>query len=205
MRILPAVLRVRGISPDLLTGLALVLGVAAAVSTFLGHPRLGALLFEVRFLVDCLDGKVARIRGAGSEFGAFFDRTADLVGVCLGYCALGYLAAATVPEFQQLALLPALLCVFAAAAELLLSSAKSRIGGPGTSRMQASAWGRWCSSRRLATRPWTVEAETIALFGVPLLVPGWAWVGLLIAVVFYSLASLHDLLLAGITLRRAAA
>lgn len=205
VRILPHLLRFRGITPDLLTGVALALGVGAALSAFLGHARLGALLFELRFLVDCLDGKVARARGTGSPFGAFFDRAADLIGVGLSYCALGYLVATTVPEFQRLTLLPALLCTFAAAAEFLLASAKSRAGRPGTSGLQASAWGRWCSSHRLATRPWTVEAETLALFLVPLFVPGWAWAGLLIAVVFYALASLHDLVLAGLTLRRVTA
>lgn len=205
MRILPHLLRFRSITPDLLTGVALALGVGAAVSAFLGHVRLGALLFELRFLVDCLDGKVARARGSGSPFGAFFDRAADLVGVGLSYCALGYLVATTAPEFQRLMLLPALLCTFAAAAEFLLAAAKSRAGRPGTSGFQASAWGRWCSAHRLATRPWTVEAETLALFLVPLLVPGWAWAGLLVAVVFYALASLHDLVLAGLTLRRVTA
>jgi phosphatidylglycerophosphate synthase len=203
VRLLPFLLRFRRLTPNILTSASLVVGVVSALCVLLGQVRLGAVLFELRFLVDCLDGKVARIRGNGSAFGAFFDRAADLVGVTLGYCALGCVAAAAVPAYAKLMLLPALMCAVAAAAEFMLIAAKARAGpGPGIG-VQASAWGRWCASRRLATRPWTVEAETLALFLVPVLVPGRAWVGLLIAVVFYAAATTHDLVLAGLTLRRA--
>ncbi|WP_305785155.1 CDP-alcohol phosphatidyltransferase family protein [Symbioplanes lichenis] len=200
VRLLPVLLRFRRVTPDVLTGVALLLGLGAAASTLTGHVRLGALLFEARFLVDCLDGKVARIRGTGTAFGAFFDRTADLVGVLLSYVALSVVAVRAVPGHQNLMLLPALLCAVAAAAEFLLKGAKAGAGGP-AGGLGDTAWGRWCSARRLATRPWTVEAETLALFAVPLLVPGLAWAGLLCAAVFYLIAAAHDVTLAGVILR----
>jgi len=66
----------RWITPNLLTGLATLLGLAAA-ACFLMQDRwwlvAGALLFHVSFIVDCMDGKIARLNGTGSLFGAWFD------------------------------------------------------------------------------------------------------------------------------------
>ena len=50
--------------------------------------QLGAVLFEVRFLVDCLDGKVARARGLTSARGAAFDLATDVVTITLAYSAI---------------------------------------------------------------------------------------------------------------------
>ena len=42
----------------------------------------GALLFLVGFVVDCMDGKIARLNGTGSMFGAWFDFIFDRLRVC---------------------------------------------------------------------------------------------------------------------------
>src|SRR4051812_7619286 len=63
----------RWITPNLLTGLATLLGVASA-ACFLAPNVLaggrgwlvaGAALFHLSFVVDCMDGKVARLNGTG--------------------------------------------------------------------------------------------------------------------------------------------
>jgi CDP-alcohol phosphatidyltransferase-like enzyme len=66
----------RWITPNRLTGLAMLLGLGAA-GCFARQSHLwlvaGALLFHVGFVVDCMDGKIARLNGTGSLFGAWVD------------------------------------------------------------------------------------------------------------------------------------
>jgi CDP-diacylglycerol--glycerol-3-phosphate 3-phosphatidyltransferase len=91
------------VSADVLTmtGLALT-GVASAffaASGGLGYAspallRLGGVIALVAAVFDMLDGRVARIRGRGTKFGAFLDSTMDrysdmLLYMGLGSCMLG--------------------------------------------------------------------------------------------------------------------
>jgi phosphatidylglycerophosphate synthase len=72
------------ITPNQLTVGALILGLAAgacfAVATW---PWLvaGALLYHLSFTLDCMDGKIARLKGTGSLFGAWLDYIFDRVRV----------------------------------------------------------------------------------------------------------------------------
>jgi len=79
----------RWITPNLLTGVATLLGLGAA-ACFAMQDRwwlvAGALLFHVSFVVDCMDGKIARLNGTGSMFGAWFDFMFDRLRVFI--CAL---------------------------------------------------------------------------------------------------------------------
>jgi phosphatidylglycerophosphate synthase len=79
----------RRITPNMLTLFATVLGLAAA-GCFAMQTRwwlvAGALLFHLSFIVDCMDGKIARLNGTGSIFGAWFDFVFDRIRVFV--CAL---------------------------------------------------------------------------------------------------------------------
>jgi len=79
----------RRITPNLLTGLAALLGVGSA-ACFLAQDRwwlvAGAAVFHLSFIVDCMDGKIARLNGTGSTFGAWFDFMFDRLRVFM--CAL---------------------------------------------------------------------------------------------------------------------
>jgi hypothetical protein len=48
----------------------------------------GALLFHASFVVDCMDGKIARLRGTGTLFGAWFDFMFDRLRVIACTAAL---------------------------------------------------------------------------------------------------------------------
>jgi len=65
--------------PNSLTALCLVLGFSSIVSTQLGNLEFAAWLIVWCGLLDTLDGAVARLLKATSNFGAEFDSMADLI------------------------------------------------------------------------------------------------------------------------------
>ena len=81
----------RWITPNLLSALAFVFGLGSA-ACFAMQDRwwlvAGALLFHLSLVVDCMDGKVARLNGTGTMFGVWFDFIFDRVRVALCTVAL---------------------------------------------------------------------------------------------------------------------
>lgn len=78
-------------TPNQLTVLALFLGLGAAVCFALGYRQfllLGAFLYYLSFLVDCMDGKLARLTGTESVFGAWVDYVTDRFRVLVCVVAL---------------------------------------------------------------------------------------------------------------------
>jgi phosphatidylglycerophosphate synthase len=91
VRLVRLVAPYRWITPNLLTWFATVVGLGAAVCFALGDRGwliAGALLFHASFVLDCMDGKVARLRGIGSLFGAWFDFMFDRLRVVACTAAL---------------------------------------------------------------------------------------------------------------------
>lgn len=68
-----------GVTPDVLTGLGLVMAVATAVTIASGHLLAGFFLLVGSALPDLFDGAVAKASGTSSIRGAFFDSVADRV------------------------------------------------------------------------------------------------------------------------------
>lgn len=79
------------LTPNQLTVVALFLGLGAAVCFAFGYWQLlilGALLYYVCFLVDCTDGKLARLTGSETLFGAWMDYVSDRFRVLVCVVAL---------------------------------------------------------------------------------------------------------------------
>ena len=77
------------ITPNQLTLAALLLGLVAAVCFFFGDwywLLAGAVLFHLSFVLDCMDGKIARLKGNGSVFGSWLDYVFDRIRVL--FCAV---------------------------------------------------------------------------------------------------------------------
>jgi phosphatidylglycerophosphate synthase len=75
------------ITPNRVTLAAFTLGLGAAGAFAQGSHGwliIGALLYHVSFIFDCVDGKLARVRGTGSVFGLWLDFIFDrlLVLIC---------------------------------------------------------------------------------------------------------------------------
>jgi phosphatidylglycerophosphate synthase len=97
----------RWITPNRLTFLAFVLGLgSAACFAQADYPWLvaGALLFHLSFVVDCMDGKIARLNGTGSVFGVWLDFIFDQLRVVICTIALSFGMYAATDEIIYLAL-----------------------------------------------------------------------------------------------------
>lgn len=76
----------RWVSPNVLTGVAFLFGLVAAGMFLLATPlwlTIGALVYFAGFVVDCMDGKIARLHGSGSVLGSWVDFILDRVRVVL--------------------------------------------------------------------------------------------------------------------------
>jgi hypothetical protein len=81
----------RWITPNRLTMAAFVVGLVAAGCFGQRWLVAGALLFHLSFVIDCMDGKVARLTGTGSVFGGWLDYVFDRLRVVA--CAVGLMGA----------------------------------------------------------------------------------------------------------------
>ncbi len=83
--------RLPGVTPNAITAAAGALGVAAAGLFYLATPATliaGALLYQFCFVLDCIDGKLARLTGRTSHYAAFYDLYLDQFRTMLAMAAL---------------------------------------------------------------------------------------------------------------------
>jgi phosphatidylglycerophosphate synthase len=83
-----------GVRPNQITLLRLMVGLGTGVWFLLAFPVAGCVGFALWYLLDCLDGKLARLTGKADPFGEWFDRTTDrlaiaFVLVCEGFFFVG--------------------------------------------------------------------------------------------------------------------
>jgi phosphatidylglycerophosphate synthase len=74
----------RWITPNVLTLIASIFGFGAAACFATGERWAlvaGGVLFHISFVVDCMDGKIARLNGTGTMFGQWLDFVLDRVRV----------------------------------------------------------------------------------------------------------------------------
>lgn len=172
VRVLPPIARVRAITPNRITALAFVVGVISVALFATGHLVAGAICYELRFFLDCLDGKLARVRNVSSAFGAAFDRLADSVTVPAAYAAIGWTLAERHAWSHTWVLGVALMAAMVTVCELSLEAVKTSSGHVDAPVVPARGVAAWMRRHRLTLRPWTVEAETVGLFLGPLVLSG---------------------------------
>jgi phosphatidylglycerophosphate synthase len=168
MRVLPLLVSMPALTPLRMTGFAAALG-AGSVALFLtGHLVLGAVLFELRFFVDCLDGKLARLRGTTSARGAFADLTADVVLVSGAIAGLGWYLVhhRGVPFELPTAVMFGSLVLFWLILYDLVHPVPGRAGVPPAAAPRGLDG--WLARHRLERLPRTIEVETGLLFLAPL-------------------------------------
>jgi phosphatidylglycerophosphate synthase len=189
--VLAVLARLSSVTPMRLTVLGAALGVAAVASFGTGLLILGAILFELRFFVDCLDGKLARVRGMTSQRGAFLDLTMDVVLISSAMGALGWhlsRAPARIPLELSAACTVGCLILF----WLILYDLDHPPVHSVRAARRESAWGRWLRHHRMSRLPGTIEVETGLLFVAPLIGNTWLLTaGFIGAGAYYVVASVH--------------
>ncbi|WP_328299468.1 CDP-alcohol phosphatidyltransferase family protein [Streptomyces sp. NBC_00435] len=101
------------ITPDQVTWAAFLVGLGAAACFAQGTRNwlaVGALLYHASFVLDCVDGKLARLQGSGSLFGGWLDFMLDRLRVMC--CTVALFGAQWVLRDDPRYLLLALAVVF---------------------------------------------------------------------------------------------
>lgn len=191
------------ITPNRVTVLAGLLALAAAAAFLWGWYALGGVLFQLRFLVDCVDGRLARLRGTTSSWGAALDVFVDTAGVLLCFAALG---SSVVAEDAAGPVLPALVLTGCGLYSWTLGYRKSLAGGGQRDWLATGAsvsagaglrsrWVAAMAGRGMVPTPYAVELELLTLTLLPLTGSALACVlGLWIAVLFYAAATALNVL-----------
>lgn len=169
VRMVPLLAAHPRITPTRITWLAHLLGVGSVTAFGLGELVVGALLFELRFLCDCLDGKLARFTGRTSTVGRELDVTGDLILVTANLAALGL---AGVDGSQPRAVLVVTLVASYVLSMHLHGTRQRLLDEAGATApvddLLGRGVGRFLVSRRMYPMPTSVEVEHLLLFVAPL-------------------------------------
>ncbi len=165
----------RRVHPNLLTTLGFLVTMSSAAAFDLHRVRTGGLLVLLGGFFDILDGRVARLTGLGSKFGAFYDSTLDRVSEIAVYLGLLSLYNDYRLELGDVGMI--YLIMLAMAGSLMVSYTRAR----------AEALGLDC---RVGLMP---RAERVVLIGAASLFFGTAWQGLVLKGVILVLAILTNI------------
>jgi phosphatidylglycerophosphate synthase len=91
IRIVRLALPYRWITPNLVTVVSFLVGLVAATCFLAGGTGwliVGALIYQLSFVLDCVDGKIARWHRSGSILGGWLDFTLDQVRMLVCMVAL---------------------------------------------------------------------------------------------------------------------
>jgi len=67
------------ITPNQITLLSLLFGFFSAISIYYHQLIIGVIFLNISFIMDCLDGQIARVKNMQSAFGMWLDNTSDRV------------------------------------------------------------------------------------------------------------------------------
>ena len=129
------------ISPNQVTGLMIVCGVAAGVVLAVPGPWAAvgaAVLVQVYLLLDCSDGELARWTGRTSITGVYLDRVGHYLAEAALLAGLGFRASATLPDwYTVLGFAAALGAILIKAETDLVDVARARAGMTAATESQA--------------------------------------------------------------------
>lgn len=150
--------RVTGVSPNAVTLLACVAGLAAAGAIAAGQRPLALGLWLVNRALDGLDGAIARVQGRSSDFGAYLDILLDFVV----YAAVPLALAAAAPPEARFAVLVLLATFYVNAASWMYLAAILERRGEHTG-----------ATRVVMPTGLVAGTETIVLYSAAILLPEW--------------------------------
>jgi CDP-diacylglycerol---glycerol-3-phosphate 3-phosphatidyltransferase len=165
----------RRVHPNLLTTLGFVATLGAGLAFHQHAVRAAGFLILLGGFFDILDGRVARLTGLGSKFGAFYDSTLDRISEIVVFVGILSMYNDYRQELGDVGMI--YLIYLAMAGSLMISYTRAR----------AEALGLDC---KVGLMP---RAERVVLIGGAALFFGGAWNGLALKVVIVILAVLTNL------------
>jgi len=165
----------RRVHPNLLTTLGFLVTVSSGFAFHQHHVRTAGFLILLGGFFDILDGRVARLTGLGSKFGAFYDSTLDRISEIAVFMGILSLYNDYRLELGDVGMI--YLIMLAMAGSLMISYTRAR----------AEALGLDC---RVGLMP---RAERVVLIGGASLFFGESWNGLILKLVIGVLAVLTNL------------
>lgn len=156
--------------PNLLTTIGFLVTMSSALFYHQDHVRTAGFMILLGGFFDILDGRVARLSGLGSKFGAFYDSTLDRiseVAVFMGMLSLYNDQRHTLSDVGMIYLI-----MLAMAGSLMVSYTRSR----------AETMGIDC---KVGLMP---RAERVVLIGASSLFFGMMWNGFVLKAVIFILA-----------------
>jgi CDP-diacylglycerol---glycerol-3-phosphate 3-phosphatidyltransferase len=165
----------RRVHPNLLTTFGFLATLFAGLAFHQHHVRAAGFLVLLGGFFDILDGRVARLTGLGSKFGAFYDSTLDRISEVVVFMGILSLYNSYRQELGDVGMI--YLVMLAMAGSLMISYTRAR----------AEALGLDC---RVGLMP---RAERVVLIGAASLFFGEAWDGLVLKIVIVILAVLTNL------------
>ncbi|MFP5257308.1 MAG: CDP-alcohol phosphatidyltransferase family protein [Acidimicrobiia bacterium] len=163
VRLAAALRRATAITPTHLTLAAHLLGVVGALLILHESLLAAGLLFELRFVLDCADGKLARLRGTSSAAGAVLDFVGDYLVVGAQLVAMGVLLTwrGEVPEPLALGLPAAFLAHVAVGQTWKAEAIRSAV--PLAPTPPTGGYRRWMADHRLRPVPTRIDVEHLLL------------------------------------------
>ncbi len=118
-------MKIKIIIPNMITAASLISGLFALHYTFEGDFRTAAWLIALSMICDGLDGKIARMLNAQSQFGAQFDTLSDFVafGVVPGFLVYK----AVLFQFELIGVITAIFYVISGGYRLVRFSLKNHV------------------------------------------------------------------------------
>ena len=163
------------VHPNLLTTLGFLATLGAGFAFHQHEVRAAGFLVLLGGFFDILDGRVARLTGLGSKFGAFYDSTLDRLSEIVVFLGILSMYNDYRQELGDVGMI--YLVMLAMAGSLMISYTRAR----------AEALGLDC---RVGLMP---GAERVVLIGASALFFGGAWDGLVLKAVIVILAVLTNL------------
>lgn len=168
-------LSAKRVHPNALTTIGFLVTCSSALAFHQHHVRTAGFLILLGGFFDILDGRVARLTGLGSKFGAFYDSTLDRISEIVVYIGILSLYNDYRLELGDVGMI--YLIMLAMAGSLMISYTRAR----------AEALGLDC---RVGLMP---RAERVVLIGLSSLLFGEAWDGLVLKGVIFILAILTNI------------
>ncbi|WP_084961694.1 CDP-alcohol phosphatidyltransferase family protein [Thermoactinospora rubra] len=166
------------LTPNAITAASMVLGLLAAVCFAAGQLAAGAIVFYFSFLVDCVDGKIARLKGTGTPFGVWLDFIGDRVRemCCAAGLAYGQYAATGNDGYILLGTAIAVLDLFRYVNAPQVARVREQVRERGGRRLRRSRsrWERRLRRRRVRSRLFSGIEFHAAVFVVAPLLGAWA-------------------------------